>query len=275
MYHYPSGDKLNVFSCIQHPCQVIDCSIRIRTPHALNKRRNGIIVIISALIITDSPLLNTFLGHIQINMNPSVAASARSQDSQFHRIEGGPGVPVGHIGQKLHGVVINPGIIAPHALFFIIHSPLDQLFYILFFKSFEFKNPAAGKQSAIHLKVRILRSRPDQDQGSVFHEGEQVILLAFIEPVNLVHKQNGFPPIHSQGVLCLSYHFFHILFSCHCSVDLTKIRLGGIRDNFGKGGLSCSRRAVENNRPQLISLNGTVQQFIFSDNMFLSHHFIQ
>ena len=35
---------------------------------------------------------------------------------------------------------------------------------------------------------------PDQNQGPVFHKGEQIILLAFVKTVNLIHKSMVFLP---------------------------------------------------------------------------------
>ena len=93
--------------------------------------------------------------------------------------------------------------------------------------------------------------------------------------MDLIDEQNGLFSIHAEIVLCLLYNCFHIFLACCCCIDLGKAGACGIGDDFCQGGLSGSRRAVKNNRCQLIRLYGTIQQFIFSYDVLLSHHLIQ
>ena len=66
--HDPAGNERHILPGIQHPCQIIHSRIRIRSPHAFDKCRYSIIMIISGFIITQNPFLDTFLCHIQSNM---------------------------------------------------------------------------------------------------------------------------------------------------------------------------------------------------------------
>lgn len=52
----------------------------------------------------------------------------------------------------------------------------------------QFKNDGAGNQRSIYLKIRIFRRCPDQNDRSILDKRKQIILLAFIETVNLVDK---------------------------------------------------------------------------------------
>ena len=61
----------------------------------------------------------------------------------------------------------------------------------------QFKNNRTGDQRTVHLKIRILCRRPDQDQRTVFHKRQQIILLPLIETVNLINKKYGLLPIHA------------------------------------------------------------------------------
>mgnify|MGYP006922427727 CR=1 FL=1 len=45
--HNPPGNKLYILPGIKHLGQIINCRIRIRAPHALDKSRNHVIVVIS------------------------------------------------------------------------------------------------------------------------------------------------------------------------------------------------------------------------------------
>ena len=232
-------------------------------------------MVVPVLIIPDSPFLNTFLGHCHINVNPSVRSLCSGQYPQLHGIQRGPGIPVGRVCQKISCILVNVGIVNAHSPFLVINCPADQLLDIVLFQGLELKYPGPGKKSPIYLKVRIFRSSSNQYQGPVLHKGQKVILLSFIKAVDLIHKQDGFPSIHANVVLGLLHHFLHVLFSCHCGVNLPEIRTGGIGNDLCQGGLTGSRRSVKNNGSQLIRLYGPVQQLILSHNMLLPHHLIQ
>ena len=93
--------------------------------------------------------------------------------------------------------------------------------------------------------------------------------------MDLIDKQNGLFSIHAKIILSLFYNCFHIFLACYSCIDLGKTCACGIGDNFCQGGLSGSRRAVEDNGGQLICLDGPIQQFVFSNDMLLPHHLIQ
>ena len=63
--HDAPGDELDILPGIQHPGQVVDRRVRIGPPHAFDKGGNGVVMVVPVLIVTDRPLLDTLLGHIQ------------------------------------------------------------------------------------------------------------------------------------------------------------------------------------------------------------------
>ena len=73
--HDSSCDETDIFSCIQHSCKVIKGCIRVCSTDTFDKCRNRIIMIIACLIIFHYTLLDTFLCHIDCNMDKSVFAS--------------------------------------------------------------------------------------------------------------------------------------------------------------------------------------------------------
>ena len=127
--HNPAGNKLNVFSGIQHLCQIIYGCIRIRTAHTFNKCGYGIIMIISCLIISHNPLLYTFGCNIQRDMDHSILTSWCGEDTQFHRIKRRSGISTGKVCQEMQGILLDHRMIASHSFFFILHRSQNQGLY--------------------------------------------------------------------------------------------------------------------------------------------------
>ncbi len=205
----------------------------------------------------------------------SILQAVRGHNAQFHRIQSAPCISPGKVGQKFHGVLLDHRIVDSHALFLIIHRSSEQFPNILRAQGMEFKDNRAGNQGIIYFKIWIFRGGSDQNQGAVLHKGKQIILLTFIEPMDLVDEKDGLLPVHSQNVLGFFHHLFHVLFPCHSGVDLGKFRAGGICDDLCQSGLSRTGRAVKNKGAKLVRLDGAVQKLIPPYNMLLSHHLLQ
>src|SRR5262249_10869675 len=74
---------------------------------------------------------------------------------------------------------------------FVLHRTIDDFSDVIGVKRIQHQNLAARKQRRNHFKRRILGGSADQDQGSSLHVGQEVILLRFVEVVNLVNKKYG------------------------------------------------------------------------------------
>ena len=84
--HNSSGYKGHTLPCIQHSGQIIHCSIWVWTSHTLDKCWDGIIVIVSALIVSHDSLLDTFLRHFHGNMNLAIFTALCGHHSKFNGI---------------------------------------------------------------------------------------------------------------------------------------------------------------------------------------------
>ena len=232
-------------------------------------------MVVSCFIVFYHTFLNAFPRHIQRYMYLPVLSARRRHNSQLHSIEGVPGIPSCQIRQKIHGILFYHGIISAHSFLLIIHSPADEFLYILPGQGLQFKNNRTGYQRAVYLKIGIFRGCADKDDSAVLHERQKIILLAFIEPVNLINKQNRFFPIHPLGVFGLRHHFLHVLFPGNCGIDLGKLRARRIGNNLCQCRFPRSRRPVKNDGADLIRLDRPVKQLVLADNMLLPHHLVQ
>ena len=232
-------------------------------------------MIVTVLIIAHNTLLNALRSHVKGQMDLAVLCSGCGEDSQFYGVQRTSGVSSCHICQKLQGILINHSIIAPHSSFRIVHCPPDQFLHFRDLQSPQLKNDRSGKERAVYLKIWILGCSSDKNDGPVLHKRKEVILLSFVETMDLIDKKDRFLSIHTKFILSLLHYSFHVFLACYRCVDLCKIRACSIGDDFCQCSLSCSRRAVKNNRGKFIGLDSAVQQFIFSYNVLLSYYLIQ
>ena len=152
---------------------------------------------------------------------------------------------------------------------------MQQRQNVFLFQRLQLKDHGSGKQRAVYLKVWVLRGGPDEDQRAVLHEGEQVILLTFIEAMDLVHEHDGPLAVHAQVFFRLRHHGLHVLLPRHRGVDLGKGRAGGVRDHLGQCGLPGPGRPVKDDGAQLVRLNGTIKKPPLPDDVLLPHYLVQ
>ena len=93
--------------------------------------------------------------------------------------------------------------------------------------------------------------------------------------MDLIDKKDGLSAIHAEPVLCRFHRLLHIFFAGGRGVELDKLRTGGIGDHPGQSGLAGPRRAVEDQRTQLVRLDGPSQKTPFSYNTFLPDDFVK
>ena len=273
--HDPAGDEFGVLPRLQHPGQIIDGGVGVRSPHALDKGGDRVVVVVAALVVAGRPPLDTLLGDLQGDMDPAVLRRGlRRQHTQLHGAQGPPGVPSGHIGQKIRGVVIDGGIVHAHSLFAVIDRPQDQVAHILLRERLQLKDRGPGDQGPVNLKIGILRRRPDQGHRAVLDKGQQIVLLGLVEAMDLVDEKDGLLPVHAQAVFGGPDGLFHILFAGRGRVELDELGAGRVGDDPGQRRLARPGRSVKDHRPQLVRLDGPAEQAALSDDMLLAHDLI-
>ena len=191
-------------------------------------------------------------------MHRSILTAWCRQDTKFNRIERHAGISAADLRQKRKRFFVHLGMVTAKPFFHISNRPCQKSFDIFFGERMEFKDDRAGNQRPVYLKIRIFRRCADQNDRSVLDKRKQIILLPFIEAVNLVNKQNRLFAVHTAVFLRFRDHFFHIFFSGRSRIDLQKFRFCRCRDHFRKCRLSGSRRAIQQDGAQLIRLDGTV-----------------
>ena len=181
------------------------------------------------------------------------------ENTKFYCVQGTSCISSCHICQKFQSLVFNDGPIIAHSPVAVIDCPEDQGADVFVTQWFQFKDNGTGKKSTVYFEVGILGSCTNENNGTVFYKRKKVVLLSFVESVDLINKENCFFAIHTKAVLSLVHYFLHVFFACNGSIDLGKACTGGIGDDFGQGGLTCSRWSVKDNGSEFVSFNSTIQ----------------
>ena len=122
-------------------------------------------------------------------MDQAVIAAVRRQYSQFNSVQRCTRIPVRGVRQEIDGFFIKADHLAGDPFDRIVHSPCDQFLQVFLLQRLQFEYPRTRQQRAVDFKIRVLRRCADQRHRTVLHERQQVILLGFVEPVDLVDEQ--------------------------------------------------------------------------------------
>ena len=191
-------------------------------------------------------------------MDESVLTSGSGKDAKLDSVEGISGISAGHVCKEVQSVIIYLGFVVSHSLCLVIDCAKDELFDFGNLKGFQLKDNRTGDQSSIYFKIRILSCSADENNRSVFNEREEIVLLAFIEAVNLINEEDGFLSVHAQILLSFFYYGFHVFFSCYRGINLGKFCTCGVGNHLCQSGFSCSGRTVEDNRGQFVCFDSSV-----------------
>ena len=272
--HDAPRDEAYILTRVQHSGEIIDRGVRVRSPHALYKCGDRIVVIVPVPFVPEHPLLDALLRHRQGDADPAVLVRRRGEDPQLHRVDGGAGIAVRHIREIRCRLFCDLRVVAAHALHRVRDRAVHEGADILRLQRLQLKDPGPGKERRVHFKIRVFRSGADEDDGPVLHEWQKVVLLPLVEPVDLIDEEDRPFPV-GKRLLRFGHHFLHVLLSCGCGVDLAENRTRGVGDHHGKSGLPRAGRAVENKRSQLVRLDGAVKELVLPQDVALSHDLVQ
>ena len=130
--HDSSRDEFYILPRVEHFCQIVNGSVRIRSPHAFNKGRYRVVMLVSRLVIANHSLLNALRGSLQIDVDfPVLRRRLSRQNSQFYRIQRLSGVTARNVREELTGVRLQNGMITAHSFDRIGHRSVQKLANVL------------------------------------------------------------------------------------------------------------------------------------------------
>ena len=231
-----------------------------------------VVVFFSLFVIQEgffgSALFDRFVG------DPGfVAVGNAVQDGHFQRRKSAPGVSVRKDGDGAEEFVGNFDFLRPESAF-VPKRAAEQLFDLFRFQRLQDKHFATGEECAVDLKRRVFRRRADENNAALFDEGQEGILLRFVEAVNFIDEQNGFfaePP----ALFRLFHHLLDFFDSAGDGGEVDEIGFGAAGDDPRERGFADARRPPENHGADVVAFDEAAQNPAFSQQVFLPAVFVQ
>ncbi len=187
----------------------------------------------------------------------------------FQRVQRPTRIAVNQFRNRTTRVVRQNDILPAVAARFVVHRLIQHLFDILGGQRFQQVNAGAGQQRRVQLKRRIFGGRADEGDGAVFNVRQKSILLALVEAVDFVHKQNGAPP----GIAVLPRALDRLADLLHAGGhrrDAFDIRVGITGNHLRQRRFPGARRPPEDHGVQMPRLNGARQGFTGRQQVLLA-----
>ena len=125
------------------------------------------------------------------------------------------------------------------------------------------------EQSVIHLEKGILRRRADQDETSILDVGEQHILLALVEPMDLIDEHDGATRIELPLLLRLFDDGTQIRDARGHRIEFLEHAMRVRGNHLGKRRLARARRPEEDHGRHLVRLHHVAQETSGTDGLLL------
>ena len=182
------------------------------------------------------------------------------QGGRLQRVEGVPGVAVGPVDQVGQGVVVKGQAPAAEAPLGVGQGPGDDQLEVAGAQRLQPEQQRAAHQGRVHGEERVLGGRPDQHHRAVLDPGQQGVLLALVEAVDLVDEQDAPAPQGAEPLAGRGQQRPHVLDPGAGRRQLLEMGPGGLGDDVGQGGLPRPGRPPQDHRPQLVGLDQRPQR---------------
>jgi len=203
-----------------------------------------VVVLVPLPVIQKCSLLEGVLNGGQ--GNEALAVLLRGgKGGHLQGIESYPGIPTGHEGQVLQGLLVYLHPIPPEAPLFVRQGPLHEGLNLQFGQGVEGEDTGAGKEWRDNLKGGVLGGGPDEGDGALLHMGEHGVLLGLVEAVELVHEEDGLLAGEAPPLLGLLHHPPQVGHPGADGAHWGEVSLGHSGDDKGQGGLPRARGAPE------------------------------
>jgi hypothetical protein len=182
------------------------------------------------------------------------------QGGRLQRVEGVAGVAVGPVDQVGQGVGVQGQAAPAQAPLGVGQGPGHDQLEVVGAQRLQPEQQRAAHQRGVHGEERVLGGRPDQHHRAVLDPGQEGVLLALVEPVDLVDEQDAAPPQGAEPFAGRGQQRPHVLDPGAGRRELPEVRPGGLGDDVGQRRLPGPGRAPQDHRPQLVGLDQRPQR---------------
>jgi hypothetical protein len=131
------------------------------------------------------------------------------------------------------------------------------------------------QQGRIHLERGVFRGGAYEGEEAAFHMRQKGVLLAFVEAVHLVDKDDGAPPALRLPDAGLLHGLADVLDAAQHGRDGDEVRVKTAGHEPRDGGLAHAGRAPEDAAVRLAGFKGDAQRHAFAQQVLLAYHFAQ
>ena len=133
----------------------------------------------------------------------------------------------------------------------------------------------AADQRRVNLEEGVLRCGSHQHQHAILHGVQQRVLLAAVEAVDLVDEQDGAQTERRQALVGGIDFAAQIRNRAADGRHLHERSLRRLGDDVRERGLARARRAEQDDRAQLVLLDGVAQPRAGAHRLVLADHFLE
>lgn len=149
------------------------------------------------------------------------------------------------------------------------HSPLD----FRRFHRLELKDGTPAEHRIVDIEIGVFSGGGNKGDAAVLNEFQQILLLFFIEVLDLV--QIEYNTIASFKGIQLADNLLDVCRGSCGTVEPVELFAGLIGNDIGNGGLSHTRWPIEDHIGNGAAFNDAAQHLSLGQQMGLSHHIFQ
>ena len=156
---------------------------------------------VAGLVVQRGTPLQRVRNGVHADLTQPIGPRLGGYRSHLQRVQGNSRVAVGNVDQVIQGVRRQSRVHHAQTAALILQGTLHNPRHILRGQGLQGEYPAPGQERRVDLKGRVFRGGADEYDRAVFHVGENHVLLRLVEPVNLVHEQDGRLPVKGPPFL--------------------------------------------------------------------------
>ena len=183
-------------------------------------------------------------------------------------IEQAPRITIGQCGQRLQGIICHVDV------WHGIQCALRQLHQFIIGQRMQHIHLRPREQGRIDFKRRVFGRGADKHHQPRFDKGQQSVLLAFVEAVNLVNEQNGAAPLCGMG-LRLFHGGANVFHTAEHSRQRNERIVKRVRHQARQRGFTHAGRPPQNHGVRLARGKSRVQGLARCQQMRLANHLVK
>ena len=263
--HHPAGDEARILAALEHRGEVVHGRVGVAAAHRLDERGDDVVVLVAVPVVAQRPLAGC-VGDVRAS---SGAPSATAVCQESSRVESAlRASPPAFGDDRLDDVV---GDLDRE----LRRAPPRRRCHLGVGQRLELDDRAAGEQGRVDLEVRVLGRRPDQRQQAALDAGQQGVLLALVEAVDLVEEQDRARPVRAEPVAGTLEHAAHVVDARRHGRQLLEGGARRLGDDPRERRLADAGRAVEDHRRRPVALDREPERRAVAEHVPLADELVE